>query len=377
MCTPSISIIMPLYNGEPWVELAIESVLIQKGVTWELLVIDDGSTDKSPALVQKYAQRDVRISLIPNTHTKGLSGTRNTALEHVRGKYFIYLDCDDFLWENSLQALFTLAENTKAPLIRGCMTFFNALSYYANSFELNAEEMYQQKIPAHHIPQQSGAHMYLLSFIKEHHLQYDEDLHCSEDTLFLYKAYSLVKAIPILIEPNYIYILDHKTINYTPIYILSLCTSLGRLLKFLETQNEVARALPYAQYFLTKWIQQIYIMQNEPQEVFSDFLQKGLFCITYPAWDITPQLTTILGAESEEFYTYCKQGKTAELLLLLEKKQLIASPPPYRAFTHTFSFTQKMLLLYPRRVRNFITEPMSRKCLCYFLKLRWNKFWRR
>ena len=92
--TPAASIIMPAYNVEPFVGGAIESVRSQTFSDFELVVVDDGSTDGTAAAVERHAQEDGRIRLLRQSN-RGLSAARNVALQHSRGAYLAILDSDD------------------------------------------------------------------------------------------------------------------------------------------------------------------------------------------------------------------------------------------------------------------------------------------
>ena len=89
---PKISVIMPVYNGESFIEQAIQSLLFQSFDDWELIVVDDGSTDSTPIILQKL--NDIRINTIWQEN-RGEAGARNTALNHVTGEYLAFLDADD------------------------------------------------------------------------------------------------------------------------------------------------------------------------------------------------------------------------------------------------------------------------------------------
>jgi glycosyltransferase involved in cell wall biosynthesis len=91
---PKISAIMPTYNVERYVGAAIESILHQTNQDWELIVIDDGSSDDTPRIIRGYAERDPRIHVILMGH-KGRGETRNACLKVARGKYIAVCDSDD------------------------------------------------------------------------------------------------------------------------------------------------------------------------------------------------------------------------------------------------------------------------------------------
>ncbi len=90
-----VSIIMPAYNCELYIEAAIRSVINQTHTNWELFVIDDGSKDLTCDIVNKLVIKDDRIKLIKNTHNMGVAKTRNRGLDMCQGDYVAFLDSDD------------------------------------------------------------------------------------------------------------------------------------------------------------------------------------------------------------------------------------------------------------------------------------------
>ena len=100
---PEISVIMPVYNVEMYIEKAITSVLNQTFRDFEFLIVDDGSKDSSRSLIAKY-EGDDRIRVITKANG-GLSSARNAGLEQARGRYVTFLDSDDYLNEKYLEKL--------------------------------------------------------------------------------------------------------------------------------------------------------------------------------------------------------------------------------------------------------------------------------
>ena len=94
---PIVSIVMPAFNSRSYITDAIRSVQAQTREDWELLVVDGGSRDETPALVRAAAVQDSRIQLVPNPDDKGPAHARATGVRHARGKYVAFLDADD-LW---------------------------------------------------------------------------------------------------------------------------------------------------------------------------------------------------------------------------------------------------------------------------------------
>ena len=93
-----VSVITPMYNCEKFISETIESVLNQTYTNWEMIIIDDCSTDKSKQIVKQYIERDKRIRLIALNENSGAAVARNKGIEVSSGRFIAFLDGDD-LWE--------------------------------------------------------------------------------------------------------------------------------------------------------------------------------------------------------------------------------------------------------------------------------------
>lgn len=99
---PEISIITSAFNSEEFLDACAQSILSQSFENFEWILIDDGSNDNTSKIINKLADHDKRIRPV-HQENKGLAGARNAALEMVEGKYFLYLDSDDFAHKNWLK----------------------------------------------------------------------------------------------------------------------------------------------------------------------------------------------------------------------------------------------------------------------------------
>ena len=99
---PQVSVIMPAYNAGRFLEKAIRSVMAQTVTNWELLVLDDGSSDDTLIIAQRLAQADSRIRVLPNECNMGVAKTRNRGLDLCRGEYVALLDSDDGWYPQNL-----------------------------------------------------------------------------------------------------------------------------------------------------------------------------------------------------------------------------------------------------------------------------------
>lgn len=119
-----ITIIVPIYNVEKYLQQALNSVEGQTYKNLEVLLIDDGSTDNSSKIAKEYTKKDKRFILIQQEN-KGLSGARNTGLDNATGKYIMFLDSDDFFEETACETLYNCIEKTNADYVIGNYTNTN------------------------------------------------------------------------------------------------------------------------------------------------------------------------------------------------------------------------------------------------------------
>ena len=114
---PLVSVVMPAYNAELFVEEAILSVVNQTVSDWELIVIDDCSKDETAEIVRKIAEKDPRIQLVKNDVNMMVSKTRNRGVELSRGKYIAFLDSDDYWNPHFLERMVSCIEDTGADIV--------------------------------------------------------------------------------------------------------------------------------------------------------------------------------------------------------------------------------------------------------------------
>lgn len=119
-----ISIIVPYYNAAPWIGRCCNSMSNNQG-DFEFVMVNDASVDGSEQIVSEYARKDERFVMLDNEHTKGVSGARNTGLDHAAGEWLAFLDADDEQAPDAMRAFKT------AQRVQGFDMFqFNHWRYY-------------------------------------------------------------------------------------------------------------------------------------------------------------------------------------------------------------------------------------------------------
>ncbi len=123
MESPLFSVILPVHNGARYLRDAVASVCAQTCADWELIALDDGSTDDSPSILRELVAADARIRAASHANC-GVATTRNRGLELSRGRYVTFLDQDDILHPRALARLVAAFESTSADVVSGRATDF-------------------------------------------------------------------------------------------------------------------------------------------------------------------------------------------------------------------------------------------------------------
>lgn len=184
------SIIVPVYNVEKYVKKCLESIVNQTYRDYEVIIVNDGSTDGSIRIVNQFIEEDPnRIRLI-NQQNKGLGGARNTGLENALGEYIVYLDSDDFISENMLGIINQYISNNQYDMIifnsfkadeqGNIITKFNMCR--GKCGELSISEDHQLLL----IPPAAWNKIYRRDFLQEQDIQYPENTYYEDGAVTRY-----------------------------------------------------------------------------------------------------------------------------------------------------------------------------------------------
>lgn len=115
---PVVSIIIPVYNAQDYLRQCIDSILAQTFGDYELILVDDGSTDRSGAICDEYVERDCRIKVV-HQQNLGLPSARKVGIDHAKGNYVLFVDADDWVDPNHLESYVIMAERERADVVLG------------------------------------------------------------------------------------------------------------------------------------------------------------------------------------------------------------------------------------------------------------------
>lgn len=209
---PEVSIIVPVYNTEPYLRQCLDSVLEQSFSDFELILVDDGSTDSSGAICDGYAAKDCRIRVI-HQENAGQGRARNVAMDQAAGKYLIFLDSDDYWLPDTLETLVSEAErNQTQVLVFGAVPFWDGMEepenhpVYRHTVQdgvvKSGPESLKTALDAKEYYTQPCQRFYLLRHIRENELRFDEGC-IHEDVTFSLLAYLLAGRVACIGERFY------------------------------------------------------------------------------------------------------------------------------------------------------------------------------
>jgi len=213
MPEPIVSIVLPIYNAEKYIDKTIQAVEKQSVEGWELLIIDDGSTDSSMQLVTKYTIRNSRIRIFSQPNS-GPSSARNLGIKNATGKYITFIDADDRIEPFYLKSLLKDAE--KDPQIQlVCAGYYEQSIYNKEGLPLHDFEKFK---PRQIISQNDfidnllngvtgvlWAKLFVTEIIRKNNISLPLKLKLSEDLVFVAKYVNCISKISISYDYIYFY----------------------------------------------------------------------------------------------------------------------------------------------------------------------------
>lgn len=211
-----VSVIMPAYNAEKWIENAIQSVLSQSYSNFELIIVNDGSEDRTQEICEFFMRNDQRIILFSQKNS-GLCGARNQGLRLASGDYFIIIDSDDVLEPKALESLVFTAEIKEADIViagywsvrKNDKNKTLRSTGYSFEFEpkgtVNSKEV-EELIKANIIAP-TWNKLYRICYATE---KFDTELAINEDVLFSLIAIKKATRVSVIAEPTYNYIIQNN-----------------------------------------------------------------------------------------------------------------------------------------------------------------------
>ena len=260
---PLISIIIPLYNVENYIDKCMESICSQSYKALEIILVDDGSTDKSPEKCDAWANKDFRIHVI---HKKngGVSSARNRGLDIATGDYITFVDPDDYvapgLYEDVSRYFFDyemieighyeVEESGKVYIdtfsdsLRDAFTHEEILEkIYPKTLGFSVKDIEKwdegENIYANRATCMVWQFFFKADLIRKNDLRFKEDLNMQEDDIFLNECLAFCGNLKVISTPYYYYVQRGSSISH----LLSVRKELDKKYKLLKFKNLIRKAV--------------------------------------------------------------------------------------------------------------------------------------
>lgn len=271
-----ISVIVPVYNSEKYLHKCIDSVRNQTYLDFELLLINDGSTDRSGEICDEYAVKDKRVKVF-HKENGGVSSARNIGLDNAKGKYIVFVDSDDWIEETYLENFFILDKDLETALV--LQGFIRELKngdfrkhllpnrvFYAKEYsELFYSIKLIRKWPF------IASKLFSSEIIKNNFIRFDEDITYGEDLLFILDYLLFSEKVILVNNANYYYTYQEGSLSrfYYPYEsenkrlesIIAKLNKLDAKFKFNDKTNKLHKC--FFAIYLFRVMQSVYLSSDK------------------------------------------------------------------------------------------------------------------
>ena len=265
-----ISVVVPMYNTEKFIRACIDSVLAQKFVSFEVIIVDDCTPDNGAALCEELYGQDERVRIIHHEKNGGLGAARDTGTSYATGKYVYYVDSDDEIMPNFLRDMFTTAEEYDADVLHNTRIFSvvpnegeplplemldipedSLFSFSPDHDELTEITVLNDDMEArlvdwehHRYHFSAWGSMYKLSFLRENNITFNK-MRFTEDTVFYFQC--LFNARKFVVRPGggYLYRITDSSLSRGKKTPDSAVKAMRAQLDITEKMQLVSKRIPF------------------------------------------------------------------------------------------------------------------------------------
>lgn len=221
-----ISVIIPVYNVEKYLDRCIESVINQTYKNIEIILVNDGSVDKSPEICDSWSKKDCRIKVV-HKENSGAGIARNTGIEHAAGDYVLFVDSDDYINKNTVEKCYYIAKKDKSEMVMYGRTDVDSEGNEKIKPVLTTDYVFKNKevtdviLPGLFTNEKGFGvgvcgKLIDLNVIRNYGIKFRSEREIlSEDALFLIELFSHISSVSILPENYYYYFQNDKSFSRT------------------------------------------------------------------------------------------------------------------------------------------------------------------
>ena len=246
---PFITIVIPVYNVEPYLRRCLDSIVNQTMQDIQIICVNDGSTDGSLGILEEYTERDKRFFIV-NQENQGGGSARNAAFPHIRGKYTIFCDPDDWVHLQLCEKLFAQAEETHADMVYYHFTSTAPYQHYSQPFNQSLPKIRTTPEEKQEFFAYTGAvsKLWRTDFLLDHDLKCCEGKRPHNDTLQNWKGVIYAERIAYLDESLYYYFIRNDSYQQNKsnkhFVVIDVMNQISNIL------HESGMYLCYKEYFL-------------------------------------------------------------------------------------------------------------------------------
>ena len=211
-----ISIIVPVYNVQDYIDRCLTSILNQTYSNLEVIIVDDKSEDDSITIVEKFALSDRRVIIIHHPYNRGLMRARETGYRNAQGAYIFFCDSDDYLPQNAIEVLYNRAQQDEFEIVSGsiyCVDDSGSKSLFCDPVLPygNDSSGVLKAVLNHLFPHNICGKLFKTSVFTDHqYLTYDNFIN-AEDVCLFYQIIPFIKKVGIVNSPSYYYYNNFKS----------------------------------------------------------------------------------------------------------------------------------------------------------------------
>ena len=251
-----ISVIIPIYNVEKYLKRCLDSVLHQVEITFEIILVDDGSKDSSGIICDEYAARYPNVQCI-HIDNSGPATAKNRGYDMAQGKYIAFIDSDDEIKPNMFSKMLQSGYEHDADIV--CCNYiqlnedgsYEHTKHTGKEFVLNQEEALKAILIKDKIYSQCWTKIYKRATIELNHIKNTEGLKTDEDFIYNIQAFACSETVCIVDEPLYIY--SHRRASLSKDYFNSHISQYinNRILRLDLVEKIIHEQFPHLQDYCT------------------------------------------------------------------------------------------------------------------------------
>ncbi len=208
-----ISVLLPVFNSQKYLSSCIESILAQSYGDFELVIVDDGSIDKSGEIIKEFASKDTRIKYFYKENEKSISKTRNFLLDHINGEYFVFIDSDDIVEKDFLRILLETMNKTESDIVSCGFKIINMPVFIKKGYgkkEVNSSTALEEMLFSGRF---YAVWNKLIKTDKANNVRFDESLNYGEDLIYLFNLLKSDLKFTFIDNPLYFYRLRSNSLS--------------------------------------------------------------------------------------------------------------------------------------------------------------------